>query len=144
MEKVIERLEFELVRALDKNRKLEAENEEMKRKVIMYRSDKADMLIETIKKRENDTERLRDKVSDMLIETIKKREKDIEHLKDRVSDMLKYKKTFPSDTWYVAYLQGTVMKLERMCDDRQDIINQYQGHFAKYGKIYKDFDDRVV
>lgn len=72
----------------------------------------------------------------------KLREAEIENakLKQKIRDMTHSWKTKPSDKWYVDYLQLSLSSLERECDNRQAVIEQYQEHYAKYGKFYNRLD----
>lgn len=117
-ETYMERLEFELSRALEKNRKLNAEVDSLERKLIIHRTDEGDRIERQLKKLTEDNDRLR----------------------ERNLKMTQMGRQYAKDRWYLAYLQSEMFTLERQYERQQDIIEQYQRHFSKYGHFYADLE----
>lgn len=117
----IERLEYELVRSTEKRKKLEEENKELSWKLSLLNSDKGEL----------------------LLNTIKKKEVEIEKLEKTVSSLVSFQRTQPKDRWYLAYLQGAVADLEHQLEQQQIVIEQYQKHYAKFGSFYHDLEERM-
>jgi lipid II:glycine glycyltransferase (peptidoglycan interpeptide bridge formation enzyme) len=82
-------------------------------------------------------------------ERIKRLEMALDHVQNEnrrlkmASGSSKYLIGIPIDPDYVTYLRRAVMRLETMVDERQEIIEQYQAHYAKYGHVYKEYEDKV-
>lgn len=86
----------------------------------------------------------KEQINNELIEYYKIRVKElegqIEKLKSKARDMEREFKTTPSDKWYLLYLMKANASLEREVDKRQEVIEQYQKHYQKFGKLYLDYE----
>lgn len=113
----IERLEYELSRALEKNRKLNAEVDSLERKLLIHRTDQGDKIERQLKRLTEDNDKLR----------------------ERNLKMQQMGRQYAKDRWYLAYLQSEMFNLERQYSNQQDIIEQYQKHFSKFGDFYSKY-----
>lgn len=51
-----------------------------------------------------------------------------------------FRKEYPTETWYTAYLQNEIRVLEELNQSQQRIIENYQKHYAKYGDFYTRYE----
>lgn len=86
----------------------------------------------------------KEQINEELIEYYKIRVKELEgqleKLKAKAWKMEKEFKISPSDKWYLQYLMGANASLEREVEKRQEIVEQYQRHYNKFGKLYLDYE----
>lgn len=73
---------------------------------------------------------------------LKEYEEQIVKLRQKVSLMNAEIRTAPKDKWYLLYLMKENSALERECENRQGIIEQYQKHYAKWGHFYSEYENR--
>lgn len=77
-----------------------------------------------------------------LEEKVKELEEEKHRLKERLRLMQVCAKVNPSDKWYVRYLMQSNSMLERECDSRQEVIDQYSKHYQKWGKFYTEYENK--
>jgi hypothetical protein len=88
----------------------------------------------------------KDEIRDELLEYYKIKVKELEgqlaKQKDNFNKLERSFKVAPHDKWYLNYLMKSNASLARECDERQDVIEQYQKHYAKWGRVYSEFENR--
>lgn len=86
-----------------------------------------------------------DKLS-QLLEKSRVREKELKEqnlaLKKQILKMRTFGRQYSRDSWYIAYLQSDIFALERHIENQDNIISQYQAHYAKYGKFYTEYQEK--
>ncbi len=81
-------------------------------------------------------------LTDTLQLQLKEYEQLIVKLRQKVSLMNGEIRTMPKDKWYLHYLMKANASLERECEQKQEIIEQYQKHYAKWGHFYAEYENR--